>query len=89
MERFLRKCSTNQCGENTLRNNHFYYGYFLSLYTLYAIFNKKSIIFTNYRLLVGYNFPRKTLAFLERKSIDIIIVLLYNFIMIGGFEYDT
>jgi len=31
----------------------------------------------------------ETLAFLERKSIDIIIVLLYNFIMIGGFEYDT
>lgn len=56
---------------------------------VYAIFNKKSIIFTNYRLLVGYNLPRKTLAFLERKSIDIIIVLLYNFIMIGGFKYDT
>lgn len=69
--------------------NHFYYGYFLFIYTLYAIFNKKSIIFTNYRLLVGYNLPRKTLAFLERKSIDIIIVLLYNFIMIGGFKYDT
>ena len=69
--------------------SHFYYDYFLSLYTSYAIFNKKSIIFTNYRLLGGYNLPRKTLAFLERKSIDIIIVLLYNFIMIGGFEYDT
>lgn len=48
--------------------NHFYYGYFLSLYTLYAIFNKKSIIFTNYRLLVGYNFSKKDFGFLGKEK---------------------
>ena len=41
----------------------------------------------SFLLMIRYLF-KKGLT-LERKSIDIIIVLLYNFIMIGEFKYDT